>query len=208
MRLRYWCEWTCPAPSTAVWRLSYIQDWHDVVKVCPMDELQTAFKSSLVDWFPAKLFLLCCLEKENRHVQSNLLLCFALTWSVPLVPLLWSSGNERILLDKSPEHRAKGWDIVFWTAVHFSTQEHGCQSIVNKAVESVRGALLWMETTSGTELSVLHEQEMYCYQYVYTLYVLYLVMGSWPIPRLSISTLSESTSGQESTTSIDSVFFF
>lgn len=42
-------------------------------------------------------------------MRSDLPLCFASTWSVPLVPLLWSSGNERILLVKSPEHRAKGW---------------------------------------------------------------------------------------------------
>lgn len=61
---------------------------------------------------------------------------------------------------------------------------------------------------SGTELLVLHEQEVYCYQFVYTLYVLYLVMGSRLIPRLSKAPLLESTSGQESTTSIDSVFFF
>ncbi len=53
----YCSGWTCPAPSSAVWHLSYIQDWHNVVKVCSMDELQTAFKSSLCNWFPAKLCL-------------------------------------------------------------------------------------------------------------------------------------------------------
>ncbi len=55
--LCYCSGWTFPALSSAVWHLNCIQDWHNVVKVYSMDELQTAFKSSLCNWFPAKLCL-------------------------------------------------------------------------------------------------------------------------------------------------------